>query len=68
LEIPAALLVSNVQLLTIEAPHVLAVVHPEPDTRDPFDRLLLAQCQVEGLRLVTTDRVLAIHPLAWQPA
>jgi PIN domain nuclease of toxin-antitoxin system len=48
LEIPAALLVSNVQLLTIEAPHVLAVVHPEPDTRDPFDRLLLAQRQSRG--------------------
>jgi PIN domain nuclease of toxin-antitoxin system len=28
--------------------------------------LLLAQCAVEGLRLITTDRVLAQHPLAWR--
>jgi PIN domain nuclease of toxin-antitoxin system len=28
---------------------------------------LLAQCQVEGMRLVTTDRVLQRHPLAWRP-
>ena len=30
-----------------------------------FDRLLLAQCRVEGMRLVTRDRVLGAHPLAW---
>ena len=53
-------------VLRIEPTHVLAPVNPMPDTRDPFDRLLLAQCAVEGLRLVTTDRVLRDHPLAWQ--
>ncbi|MGF1549428.1 MAG: hypothetical protein ACFBQW_02680 [Sphingomonadaceae bacterium] len=37
-------------------------------TRDPFDRLLLAICQVERLRLLTTDQRLADHPLAWRPA
>jgi PIN domain nuclease of toxin-antitoxin system len=31
---------------------------------DPFDRMLLAKCQVEVLRLVTIDRALANHPLA----
>ena len=58
----------NMAQLTIEAAHVLVALDQEPETRDPFDRLLLAQCQVEGLRLVTTDRVLAAHPLAWRPA
>jgi PIN domain nuclease of toxin-antitoxin system len=53
-------------LLMIEPSHVLASVDPLPDTRDPFDRLLLAQCAVEGLRLVTLDRVLSRHPLAWR--
>jgi PIN domain nuclease of toxin-antitoxin system len=67
LEIPSALFVLEVPLVTIEAAHVLAELQPEPDTRDPFDRLLLAQCQMEGLRLVTTDRKLAVHPLAWRP-
>jgi PIN domain nuclease of toxin-antitoxin system len=28
--------------------------------------LLLAQCQVEGMRLVTLDRALASHPLVWR--
>jgi PIN domain nuclease of toxin-antitoxin system len=51
-------------LLTITAPHVLVEVAPEPTTRDPFDRLLLAQCRVEALRLLTLDRALADHPLS----
>ncbi len=46
------------------ASHAVADVAPEPATRDPFDRLLLAQCKVEGFRLLTTDRALAVHPLA----
>lgn len=65
--IPGALAEAGVQILTIEALHVLALVDPEPDTRDPFDRLLLAQCMAEKLRLITTDRVLSAHPLAWRP-
>ena len=32
-------------------------------TRDPFDRLLLAQCSIEELRLVTVDRALTSHAL-----
>jgi PIN domain nuclease of toxin-antitoxin system len=46
----------GIELLAINEHHVLTAAEPEPLTRDPFDRLLLAQCQVEGLRLVTTDR------------
>lgn len=52
----------------IQASHAVAEVDPWPDTNDPFDRLLLAVCQVEGLRLVTRDRKLAGHPLVWRPA
>jgi PIN domain nuclease of toxin-antitoxin system len=51
-------------ILSIEASHVVAAADPEPETRDPFARLLLAQCQVENLRLVTVDRALASHQLA----
>ena len=53
-------------LLSIDEHHVLTEIAPEPATRDPFDRLLLAQCQVEGLRLITADRALADHPFAWR--
>jgi PIN domain nuclease of toxin-antitoxin system len=38
-----------------------------PSTRDPFDRLLLAQCQRRKLQLLTIDHALVPHPLAWKP-
>jgi PIN domain nuclease of toxin-antitoxin system len=54
----------GIKIVSIDERHALASVEPEPMTRDPFDRMLLAQCQVEGLRLVTVDRALASNPLA----
>jgi PIN domain nuclease of toxin-antitoxin system len=57
----------GIAMLSINEHHALAVVEPEPKTRDPFDRMLLAQCQIEGLRLVTMDRALISHPLAAKP-
>lgn len=64
--IPEALEQLGIPLLVIDHRHVLAELDTEPRTRDPFDRLLLAQCQIENLRLVTQDRALASHPLAWR--
>lgn len=55
----------GLNLLDINHRHAVTSLDPEPATRDPFDRLLLAQCAVEQLRLVTLDRVLVRHPLAW---
>jgi PIN domain nuclease of toxin-antitoxin system len=57
----------NLAILPIVPRHVLAEVVPEPATRDPFDRLLLAQAGAEGLQLVTLDRALAGHPLTYMP-
>jgi len=57
---------AGMAFLPIDVRHVLADAEPEPNTRDPFDRLLLGQCRVENLRLVTLDRALAAHPLAWR--
>ncbi len=62
--LPELLDMLNVKVVAVDARHALASVEPEPMTRDPFDRMLLAQCQVEGLRLITTDRALVSHPLA----
>ena len=53
-------------VLPIGASHVTVEVSPWPETHDPFDRLLLAVCEVEDLRLVTRDRKLVDHPLAWR--
>ncbi len=64
--LPEALRQAEIGLIAIDHRHVLAELDPEPGTRDPFDRLLLAQCQVEGMRLVTLDRALVSHPLAWR--
>jgi PIN domain nuclease of toxin-antitoxin system len=54
----------GVRVLAIDASHATAELSPEPYTRDPFDRMLLAQCSIEGMRLVTVDQHLAEHPLA----
>jgi PIN domain nuclease of toxin-antitoxin system len=67
-DLPSVFLGMGISLLTIDHRHVLTTLDPEPTTRDPFDRLLLAQCAVEGMRLLTIDRVLAAHPLAWREA
>ena len=65
-DLPAHLIGLGMQLLVIEAAHVLADLQTDVGTRDPFDRLLAAQCEVESLRLVTTDPALLEHPLAWR--
>jgi PIN domain nuclease of toxin-antitoxin system len=56
----------GIETLNINRHHAVVSAKPEPVTRDPFDRILLAQCKVEGMELVTADRSLATHPLAWQ--
>jgi PIN domain nuclease of toxin-antitoxin system len=56
------------EILTVDQHHALEDLTVPPNTRDPFDRLLLAQCQVENLRLVTVDRTLSGHPLVWRPS
>jgi PIN domain nuclease of toxin-antitoxin system len=66
-DLPDAIASVGLQILDIEVAHVLHAVDPEPPTRDPFDRLLLAQCHVEGLKLVTVDRALVDHPPAFRP-
>ena len=48
--------------LVVEARHVLAVAQLPALHRDPFDRLLLAQAQADGLLLITADQQLAQYP------
>jgi PIN domain nuclease of toxin-antitoxin system len=63
-DLPELLDGMGIKIVRIDERHALTTVEPEPVTRDPFDRMLLAQCQIEGLRLVTADRALVAHPLA----
>ncbi len=47
------------QELLITSAHVIAVAKLPLHHRDPFDRLLVAQAETEGLTLMTTDKTLA---------
>lgn len=48
--------------LPILGEHALAVAFLPPLHGDPFDRLLVAQATVEGILLLTADRVVAQYP------
>lgn len=56
------LLDAGVLEIPITADHVLAVGRLPPLHRDPFDRLLLAQAEREGLLLITADQAVARYP------
>lgn len=62
--VPLALQTLGCRLLAIDERHALADIDPVPRTHDPFDRMLLAQCAIEDMRLVTVDRALVDHPLS----
>jgi len=67
-DFPSFLETLGCELIQISPGHAVEELLDAPNTKDPFDRMLLAQCQMEGMRLVTTDRALARHPLVWAPA
>ena len=54
-------------VMDISEEQILARLEKEPNTKDPFDRLLLTIAAAEGAQLVTRDRALQSHPLAWKP-
>lgn len=53
--IPMEILRNGIRLLPIEHHHVLAVADLPMIHGDPFDRLLVAQAQAEGVPLVSGD-------------
>lgn len=48
--------INSVQMLPIRLDHILALDNLPFHHRDPFDRLLVAQAQIEGLTLITNDQ------------
>ena len=48
----------GVQTLAVEGSHVLGVLSLPDHHRDPFDRLLISQCRIERLPILTVDRVM----------
>jgi len=62
LELPeeylSLLLEAGVQALGVSLEHAAAVEHLPPHHRDPFDRMLVAQADIEGAALVSRDDAL----------
>jgi PIN domain nuclease of toxin-antitoxin system len=48
--------------LVITSEHTVAIERLPPLHKDPFDRLLLAQADVEGVTLLTADTLVAQYP------
>ncbi len=48
--------VENIKILAISPEHALRISTLPFHHRDPFDRLIIAQAQVENLTIITNDR------------
>lgn len=48
--------------LNIVAAHVLRAAALPPHHKDPFDRLFIAQAQLEDITIVTADKIFADYP------
>lgn len=48
--------------LAISSDHALATLQLPPIHKDPFDRMLVAQAQVEGVTLITSDHTVGQYP------
>jgi PIN domain nuclease of toxin-antitoxin system len=59
--VPVWLAKSRTSSLPIEQRHALRVATLPPHHRDPFDRLLVSQAQLERLTLLTADQQLASY-------
>lgn len=55
---------TGVTPLCIEHSHALHIATLEPHHRDPFDRLLIAQAELEDATMVTADRQFAPYSIA----
>lgn len=54
---------NNVQILSVELEHVLELQNLPYHHKDPFDRLLIAQANVEGAQLVSGDSAFSGYPI-----
>lgn len=62
-DLPSLLRKSRMTVLPITMEHALAAGALPGPHRDPFDRMLIAQGRIEGLPIVTSDRVFKQYPV-----
>lgn len=65
---PARLRSLGFDSLPILPEHALAVAALPDHHRDPFDRIIVAQAQLEGMQLVTRDPEIQKYPVNFIPA
>ena len=68
LYVPERMHTTGVDALTVTHSHALRVSALEHHHRDPFDRLLVAQSQVEGVPLLTADPIFGRYGIEVVPA
>lgn len=64
--VPSRMKSSGVDALPLQHSHALQAASLPWHHRDPFDRLLIAQAQVEGLPIFTADNQLAAYDVELQ--
>ncbi|WP_347344051.1 type II toxin-antitoxin system VapC family toxin [Mesorhizobium vachelliae] len=55
---------NGIPILSVNEQHAARLEHLPFHHRDPFDRLLIAQAQIEGLTMVTADRHFSAYDVA----
>jgi PIN domain nuclease of toxin-antitoxin system len=66
--VPRAMADDGMIGLAVETGHVLQVAQLPLHHRDPFDRLIIAQAQVEGLTVLTADPKFSAYSVTLIPA
>lgn len=61
--IPSRLKMNRFESLSIQLVHALQVTHLPDLHRDPFDRIIIAQSQVENIPIVTVDSQIMQYPV-----
>jgi PIN domain nuclease of toxin-antitoxin system len=56
------LMAAGYREIPIAAEHAIAVGRLPPLHKDPFDRMLIAQAEIEGAELLTADPIVARYP------
>jgi PIN domain nuclease of toxin-antitoxin system len=61
--IPSRLVSNQFASLTVQMQHVLQIASLPDHHRDPFDRLLIAQSQIEQIPILTVDHMIGQYPV-----
>ena len=63
LYVPRRMASQGLRALAVSHGHALAAFALPAHHRDPFDRLLIAQAKVEGMTLISADRIFDRYPV-----